>query len=72
MRHHLDGNAIAADAHYDRDDEIGNEDGETCNRVVPPDDDAPRGYRPKQCSGVMYLDCTYGDYHCDICGEIGD
>jgi len=72
MIHPLDGNAIAADAHYDRDDEIGNEDGETCNRVVPPDEDEPRGYKPKPCKGLMYLDCTYGDHHCNTCGEIGD
>ena len=53
MRHHLDGNAIAADAHYDQAVEIGNEDGETCGRVDPPDEDAPRGYKPKPCQGVM-------------------
>lgn len=72
MRHPTDGNAIAADAHYDQPDEIGTKDGETCNRVDPPYEDAPRGHRPKPCKGVMYLDCTYGDYHCDTCGEIGD
>jgi len=72
MNHQIDGNAIAADAHYDQPDPMGHEGGETCNRVHEPDEDAPRGYRPKQCSGVMYLDCTYGDHYCDTCGEIGD
>ena len=72
MRHPLDGNAIAADAHYDRDDEIGNEDGETCNRVVPPDEDAPRGYKPKPCAGVMYYGEISEFTFCDTCGEIGD
>ena len=51
MRHHLDGNAIAADAHYDQPDEIGHEEGATCNRIHEPDEDAPRGYRPKPCKG---------------------
>jgi len=84
MRHHLDGNARAADAHYDQPDEIGNEDGETCNRVEPPDDDNPK---PKPCKGVMHYDdvegctcfisppcgaCVNNPVICDTCGEIGE
>jgi hypothetical protein len=54
---------------------IGNEDGETCNRVHEPDEDAPRGYRPKPCKGVMFLAGNETDdcwVQCDTCGEIGD
>ena len=53
---------------------IGNEDGETCNRVHEPDEDAPRGYRPKPCKGVMIdgVDDAAGWTYCDTCGEIGD
>ena len=73
MRHQLDGNAIATDAHYDQPDPIGHEDGETCNRVHEPDEDAPRGYRPKPCKGVMSDDgFATGAIFCDTCGEIGD
>jgi hypothetical protein len=72
MRHPLDGNAIAADAHYDCDDEIGHEDGETCGRVEPPDEDAPKEYKPKPCKGLMNLDERDGMICCDTCGEIGD
>jgi len=72
MNHPLDGNAIAADAHYDQPDPIGHEDGETCNRVYEPDEDAPRGYMPKQCKGVMNLDERDGMICCDTCGEYGD
>ena len=57
---------------------IGNEDGETCNRVHEPDEDAPRGYKPKPCGGVMIhrqegaerFETTWAE--CDTCGEIGD
>jgi len=41
MRHHLDGNAIAADAHYDQPDEIGMEDGDTCGRYEQPSEENP-------------------------------
>ena len=73
-RHPLDGNAIAADAHYDCDDEIGHEDGETCGRYPKSDGDEPRGYKPKPCKGVMIdgVDDAAGWTYCDICGEIGD
>ena len=81
MRHTTDGNAIAADAHYDQAVEIGNEDGETCGRVDPPDEDAPRGYKPKPCQGVMephFFNAAaamnnFPDWiECDTCGEIGE
>ena len=52
--------------------QIGHAAGDTCGRYEEPDEDAPRGYRPRPCKGVMYLDCTYGDHYCDTCGEIGD
>jgi len=57
--------------------EIGNADGETCNRVPEPDEDAPRGYRPKPCEGVMERPRVNGKpvdnfVTCDTCGEIGD
>ena len=35
MRHPLDGNAIAVDAHHDRPDPIGCEEGETCGPLKP-------------------------------------
>ena len=50
--------------------EVGNEDGETCGRVEPPDEDAPRGYRPRPCTGVM--EGVDGFNVCDTCGEIGE
>lgn len=53
--------------------DIGTEDGKPCSRVPEPDEDAPRGYRPKPCEGVMvrwtYPDTTHATY-CDTCGEI--
>jgi len=66
-RHPTDGNAIAADAHYDRDDD---RLGETCGRIDPPDEEAPRGYRPKPCAGVM-VDLN-GMAVCDTCGIAGE
>jgi len=41
------------DAHHDRPDPIGCEEGETCGRYDPPDEDAPRGWKPKPCQGEM-------------------
>ncbi len=34
MTRPTDANSVAADAHYDRPEAIGHDDGETCNRVV--------------------------------------
>lgn len=67
MTHHpLDGNAIAADAHYDRPDPCGTEDGDTCNRWFEPDEDAPTAW---QCKGVMIK--TDGEFiACDTCGQM--
>ena len=54
--------------------EIGTEDGETCNRYPEPDEDQPRGYKPKPCNGVMETGHPYegGDSYvqCDTCGEM--
>lgn len=53
---------------------LGHEEGEPCNRVHEPDEDAPRGYRSKPCQGVMIRTVDFDDRHtvCDTCGEIGD
>ena len=48
-------------------DDVGKEDGETCGRYEEPDEDAPRGYRAKPCSGTMLADAE-GDMFCDWCG----
>lgn len=45
---------------------IGSREGDTCNRVEAPDEDAPRGYRPKPCNGVMVQAC--GEVACETCG----
>ena len=52
----------------DEGDAVGLEDGEPCNRFPEPDEDMPRGYRPKRCKGTM--EDVDGFYVCDICGEI--
>ncbi|MDD9726094.1 hypothetical protein PVV74_11565 [Roseovarius sp. SK2] len=53
--------------------EVGTEDGQPCLRYHEPDEDAPRGYKPKPCPGVMepHLDCRTGEtwIECDTCGE---
>jgi len=49
-------------------DMIGTEEGETCNRYPEPDEDQPRGYRPRRCRGMMVRD-EY-DTWCDTCGEL--
>ena len=33
--------------------EVGTEEGQPCNRYHEPGEDAPRGYRPKPCTGEM-------------------
>lgn len=41
-----------------------------CLRVHEPDEDAPRGYKPKPCDGVMIeMD---GIVFCDTCAEIAE
>ncbi len=52
---------------YDDSDAIGMVEGETCNRLPEPDEDAPRGYRPRRCQGEM-VDQD-GTAVCDTCGE---
>ena len=54
--------------------EIGHHEGETCGRYPEPDEDQPRGYRPKPCKGVMIdgVDDAAGWTYCDTCGEIGE
>ena len=52
----------------DDDDTIGTEEGEFCGRCEEPDEDAPRGYRPKPCNGSMVAGPD-GEIYCDICGE---
>jgi len=47
--------------------DFGTEDGETCGRYEEPEEDAPRGYRAKPCSGTILAD-AYGDMFCDRCG----
>ena len=46
---------------------IGEEEGEPCNRFPEPDEDQPRGYRPRRCDGTMGNDDGY--IVCDVCGE---
>ena len=55
----------------DESHEIGTEDGHPCNRIHEPDDDAPRGYKPKPCKGVMIKAYAFEDgVACNTCGEI--
>ena len=48
--------------------QIGVEDGQTCNRFPEPDEDMPRGYKPRRCTGEMISDD--GVIICDTCGEL--
>lgn len=49
--------------------EIGTHEGDVCNRFHEPDEDAPRNYKPRRCTGVMQ-DFGAGCIECDRCGEI--
>ena len=49
-------------------DAPGELDGETCNRVPEPDEDAPRGYRLRPCQGMMQA--VDGEIECDECGTL--
>lgn len=49
----------------DETDGIGVEEGQPCNRYPEPDEDMPRGYRPKPCRGEMV--CEDGYVVCDTC-----
>lgn len=55
----------------DDSDGVGTEEGQTCGRYEEPDEDAPRGYRPKPCTGVMGIGVD-GDCYCHQCGEIAE
>ena len=48
----------------------GTEPGDPCNRAPEPDEDAPRGWRPRPCDGVMMLEPGEDTPICDTCGEI--
>lgn len=48
--------------------EIGTEDGQPCLRYPEPDEDAPRGYRPKPCRGEMVTEDDL--VVCNTCGDI--
>lgn len=47
---------------------LGEYEGEECGRYAGPDEDAPRGYRPRPCTGTMTTEA--GVIACDTCGEI--
>jgi hypothetical protein len=49
--------------------EIGTEDGQTCGRYHEPDEDAPKGYKPKPCPGEMETEECGCCVRCDTCGE---
>lgn len=53
---------------------VGTEEGDTCNRIAEPDEDAPRGYRPRPCGGLMVSDDDpqWPGISCDTCGEIAE
>lgn len=48
--------------------EAGTAEGEICNRPPEPDEDAPRNWRPKPCTGTMVDDD--GVIRCERCGEL--
>lgn len=57
----------------DESHEIGAEDGQPCLRVTEPDEDVPRGYKPKPCNGTMFIGGDETDdcwVQCDTCGEV--
>ena len=53
---------------FDEEHEIGTEPGDQCNRLPEPDEDAPRGYRPRPCGGLM-VETGDGDIQCESCGS---
>ena len=48
--------------------DVGTEEGHECGRVAEPDEDAPRGYRAKPCTGTMVEED--GEIVCLSCGEL--
>lgn len=49
---------------------VGTQGGETCGRYPEPDEDLPRGYKPKPCKGTMMHENDAETVSCAICGEI--
>lgn len=62
---------------------IGEEEGDPCGRIEEPEEDAPRGHRPKPCAGIMIFGpvencschisppcgwCENNPLVCDTCG----
>jgi len=45
---------------------VGSKEGDLCNRF--PDDDMPRGYRPRPCQGEMIEQA--GEIVCEECGSL--
>ena len=55
----------------DQRDAIGEDEGQVCGRYHEPDEDAPRGYKPKPCRGEMEYE-DEGALRCNLCGEISN
>jgi len=49
--------------------DIGTAYGESCGRYAEPDEDAPRGWKPKPCNGEM-VDDGGGAVVCNVCFEV--
>lgn len=64
----IDGNAYYLRQREAEEHEVGTDPGDECGRIEQPDEDAPRGYRPKPCTGIIIEDLDEGIY-CDTCGE---
>lgn len=65
--HPHDGNLHALANMPEAPDGLGAQAGDTCGRYHEPDEDAPKGYRPKPCDGTMFPDA--GRVYCDVCFE---
>lgn len=65
MTHPLDRLSANPPPACDEPDPPGTEPGDQCGRYAEPDEDAPRGYRPKPCQGTMIDDA--GIVACDTC-----
>lgn len=65
-----DGNTYAINQHLaELDAVVGECEGDECRRYQEPDEDAPRGYRPKPCQGIMEYDECDCCIRCNTCGE---
>ena len=56
----------------DEQHEVGREAGDDCGRYEEPDEDAPRGYRPKPCTGTMKHDERESMTFCGTCWEVSE